>query len=239
MKLTAEALRVLGCLVEKAATTPDAYPLSTAALVTACNQTSNRDPVVAYDERTIDAAMLELREAGLARTIRGAGHRVHKHRHVADEAYGATAREVAVLAVLMLRGAQTPGEINTRTQRYGADLDLASVEATLASLASREPAFVQRLERRPGERETRWVHLLEEPTEASTTGTGLAASVTDAPPAPPESVVSPPPPVAASAIEAPRAPRAPAEIEARVEALEQAVADLRAELGALVERLGG
>ena len=226
MKLTAEALRVLGCLLEKAATTPDAYPLSSAALVTACNQSSNRDPVVSFEERQVDAAMLELRELGMARTIRGAGHRVHKHRHVADELLGSGPAELAVLAVLMLRGAQTPGELNTRTQRYGADLDLDRVEAILSDLAEREPPLVERLERRPGEREARWVQCLGEDAEP-------AAPVASPDPSPPQLAATPAP------APGPVRGATTTELEDRVAALEEVVAALRRDVAALVENLGG
>src|SRR5690606_23673232 len=98
MELTPEEIRVLGCLVEKEATTPDNYPLSTNALVGACNQTTSRDPIVQYSERDVDQVMLSLREQGLARTVRGGGQRVHKHRHVLDEAWGLDGAELAVLS---------------------------------------------------------------------------------------------------------------------------------------------
>ena len=117
MDLTPQQARVVGCLVEKAATTPDNYPLSSNALVNACNQSSNREPVVDYSEREIDALMLELRQMKLARTVTGSGHRVGKHKHVVDEALGLDGRELAILAVLLLRGPQTLNEITTRTDR--------------------------------------------------------------------------------------------------------------------------
>lgn len=160
MELTPEQVRVLGCLVEKEATTPDNYPLSTNALVSACNQTTSRDPIVQYTDRDVDQVMLSLREEGLARTVRGDGQRVHKHRHVLDEAWGLEPAELAVLSVLMLRGAQTAAECRTRTERYGVGLDLEGAERVLRSLAERDEPLVRQLERRPGEREPRWVHLL-------------------------------------------------------------------------------
>lgn len=160
MELTSEQIRVLGCLVEKEATTPDNYPLSTNALVAACNQTTNRDPIVRYTDREVDQVMLTLREEGLARTVRGDGQRVHKHRHVLGEAWGLEPAQLAVLSVLMLRGAQTAAECRTRTERYGVGLDTEGAERVLRSLAERDEPLVRRLERRPGEREARWVHLL-------------------------------------------------------------------------------
>jgi uncharacterized protein YceH (UPF0502 family) len=159
-ELTVEEIRVLGCLVEKEATTPDNYPLSSNALVTACNQTTNRDPVVHYTERQVDQLVLALREAGLARTVRGDGQRVHKHKHVAGDVWHVDRAELALLSVLMLRGAQTTGELRTRTERHGTGLDVAAVERTLQALAARSEPLVRLLDRRPGEREARWVHLL-------------------------------------------------------------------------------
>jgi uncharacterized protein YceH (UPF0502 family) len=163
--LTAEEIRVLGCLVEKQATTPDNYPLSSNALMAACNQSTSRDPIVDYSERTIDATMLSLRDRGLARTVRGDGQRVHKHRHVLDEAWSLHGASLAVLSVLMLRGAQTVAELRARTERYlaGANSDRSEdIEAALRGLAETEPPFVQLLPRRAGEREARWIHLLGE-----------------------------------------------------------------------------
>ncbi len=157
MEITAQQARVLGCLIEKAETTPDSYPLSSNALRAACNQATNRDPVVDYGEREVDAHMLELRQLGLARTVTGSGHRVGKHKHVVDEALGLDGHELAVLAVLMLRGSQTRNEITNRTARYarGPDGDAAAVDAAIDRLATRSDPLAVRLERRPGEREPR------------------------------------------------------------------------------------
>jgi len=166
--LTAEEQRVLGCLVEKQATTPDNYPLSSNALMMACNQSTSRDPVVDYSERTIDATMLLLRDRGLARTVRGDGQRVHKHRHVLDEAWALPAASLAVLSVLMLRGAQTVAELRTRTERYAASAGGGiDVDATLRRLAEQDPPVVQLLPRRAGEREARWIHLLGDVPQSS------------------------------------------------------------------------
>lgn len=150
-------LRILGCLAEKAVTTPDNYPLSTNALVNACNQTSNRDPVMAVTERQVDETMLRLRTAGLARTVTGG--RANKHRHVVDEAWGLDDGELALLTVLFLRGAQTTGELRGRTERMHDFAELSEVEAALARLESRPEPFVRQLERMPGQKERRWVHL--------------------------------------------------------------------------------
>ncbi|MDH4076428.1 MAG: YceH family protein [Acidimicrobiia bacterium] len=169
--LSGPEARILGSLVEKAATTPDNYPLSTNALRAACNQISNREPVVDYDDRLIDAVMLDLRQRGLARTVHQAGSRVSKHRHVLDEALGLAPDELAVLAVLLLRGPQTVAELTSRTERYaGGPVGPAGVEAVIGRLATPGAddglPLVARLPRRVGEREARVAHLLYDPEEA-------------------------------------------------------------------------
>jgi len=148
--------RVIGCLIEKGATTPDSYPLTTNSLRLACNQSTSRDPIADYSDREIDALMLQLRRRGLARTVSGAGHRVSKHRHIVGEALGMGGPELAVMAVMLLRGPQTVAELGSRTARYndgpqGAD----GVNAALDSLAGREEPMARRLATRPGEREPR------------------------------------------------------------------------------------
>jgi uncharacterized protein YceH (UPF0502 family) len=166
MQLSAEEVRVLGCLIEKSATTPDSYPLSTNALANACNQKSSRDPVVSYSDRDATAAMLLLRPAGLARTVSGAG-RVEKHRHTADEALGLDEEQLAVIAVLALRGPQSPGELRTRTERYVSFHDVEQVESVLRRLAERSEPLVVDLGRGSGQTQNRWTHLLTgEPTLA-------------------------------------------------------------------------
>jgi len=159
MDLSAEEIRVLGCLVEKEKTTPDQYPLTTNSLRLACNQKTNRDPVVDFDERTVDAAMLNLRERKLARTVVGGG-RTNKHKHVLGETLDLDDREVSLLGVLALRGPQTPGELRTRTERMVGFDSLDSVVDTLEDLAGRDDPLVVRLERRPGQKEDRYAHLL-------------------------------------------------------------------------------
>jgi len=158
MKLTAEEIRVLGCLMEKAATTPDQYPLSTNALITACNQKSSREPVVAYDERTVAETMLLLRPAGLARTVKAG--RTDKHRHVLDEALELNVEQLAVLAVAMLRGPQSTGELRTRTERYVGFETVEQVEAVLQQLSAREEPLMRNLGRGSGQSQDRWGHLL-------------------------------------------------------------------------------
>jgi uncharacterized protein len=151
-------LRVLGCLIEKQRTVPDAYPLSLNSLRLACNQTTNRDPVVEYDEETIRTALASLSRRGWARLASGPGSRVVKYRHLFDEALGLSHAEVSLLAVLMLRGAQTPGELKQRTERLHPLASLPEVEGVLEGLIERE--LVTRLPRRPGQKETRYRHLL-------------------------------------------------------------------------------
>ena len=156
--LTAEEARVLGCLMEKSVTTPDNYPLSLNAVVTACNQSTNRDPIVHYRENEVDAALDSLRAKELTRRVKATGQRVIKHRHVAEEALGLSRPESTLLGVLLLRGAQTPGELKQRTERWHSFRSLSDVEETLGRL--RDGDFVQRLERRPGQKEARWMQLM-------------------------------------------------------------------------------
>jgi uncharacterized protein YceH (UPF0502 family) len=150
--------RVLGSLLEKEIATPDYYPLSLNALLNACNQKSNREPVVHYDEATVENALAGLRAKGLATRITGADSRVPKHAQRFTESLNLGRREAALLAVLMLRGPQTPGELRGRAERLYAFDDLESVESTLHRLA--EMGFVKELQRQAGSRESRHVHLL-------------------------------------------------------------------------------
>jgi uncharacterized protein YceH (UPF0502 family) len=151
-------IRVLGCLIEKQRTTPDAYPLSLNSLRLACNQATNRDPVVEYDEPTIRAALDRLRQKGWTRLASGPGTRAAKYRHLFDEAVGLDAEEIPLLCVLMLRGPQTPGELKQRTERLHRFDGLGRIDEVLVRLADRE--LVVRLERRPGQKEQRYAHLL-------------------------------------------------------------------------------
>jgi uncharacterized protein len=151
-------LRVLGCLIEKQRTTPDVYPLSLNALRLACNQSTNRDPVVDYDEPTIRAALDRLSRKGWVRLASGPGSRAVKFRHLFDEALSLSAEEVSLLAVLMLRGPQTPGELKQRTERLNHFESPAEVDGVLEGLVQRE--LVARLERRPGQKEQRYTQLL-------------------------------------------------------------------------------
>jgi uncharacterized protein YceH (UPF0502 family) len=158
VEVDAVEIRVLGCLIEKQRTTPDQYPLSLNALRLACNQSTNRDPVVEYDERTIKAALDRMSHREWTRFASGASSRALKYRHLLDEALGLSDPELVVLAVLMLRGAQTPGELKQRTERMHRFGSPAEVVETLEGLAQRE--LVRRLERRPGQKEERYEQLL-------------------------------------------------------------------------------
>ena len=151
-------LRVLGCLLEKQRTTPDQYPLSLNALRLACNQTTNRDPIVSYEEREIHDALQRLARRGWSRLASGAGSRAAKYRQLLDEALDLDGDELAVLCVLLLRGAQTPGELNQRTQRLHRFGGIDEIQQTLERLAGRDLA--ERLGRRPGQKEERYRHLL-------------------------------------------------------------------------------
>jgi len=156
-QLSAEEVRVLGALMEKEIATPDYYPLSLNALINACNQKSNREPPVNYDEATVDAALQELRAKGLSMRITGDG-RVAKHEQRFSERQNLGRREAALMCVLMLRGPQTPGELRGRTERLYQFEDLEGVESTLNRLA--ESGFVKLLPRQTGYKEQRWAHLL-------------------------------------------------------------------------------
>lgn len=160
MDLTAEEQRVLGCLIEKEATTPEQYPLSMNALVAACNQATNRDPVVTYQEAKIAAALAAMREQKLIRIVYPAHARVTKYRHVLAEAWALAPPELAVVAVLLLRGPQTANELTARTERYADFEDFDGVPGVLARLIGRTEPLVAHLGRRPGQREERYAHLL-------------------------------------------------------------------------------
>jgi len=211
-------IRVLGCLVEKQRTTPDAYPLSLNALRLACNQSTNRDPVVSYDEETVSAALRRTAQRGWTRLASGAGSRARKYRHLLPEALGLDDAEVSLLAVLMLRGPQTPGELKGRSERLHGFESLAAVEETLAGLIER--GWVRREERRPGQKEERYSQLL-----------GGEGEQEEAPDAPAPAAA---PPADLSAAEA--------EIEGagpdRLDQLEADLLALRAEVTKLREALG-
>jgi uncharacterized protein YceH (UPF0502 family) len=205
--LDAVEVRVLGCLIEKQRTTPDIYPLTLNALRAACNQSTNRDPVVAYDEATIREALQRLGRRGLTR-LAGAS-RAAKFRHLLDDTLRLPAAEQAVLAVLALRGPQTPGELRQRTERLHRFPDAAALQAALDGLAQRGLAV--RVARMPGQKEERYMHLLSADADE--------------------------PVAAASYAPVPAAPRS-AEDD-RLARLERQVAELTAEVRDLRAQLGG
>ncbi|HEX6748294.1 MAG TPA: YceH family protein [Longimicrobium sp.] len=170
--LTDVAVRILGALLEKEVTTPEYYPLSLNALLAACNQTTNRDPVMRLDEDTAWHAIIALRRGGLLHQIQPVGSRVTKFQHLMAEELKLDPRQLAALGVLMLRGPQTPGELHARTARLASFADIADLEGVLESLIAREPEpLVARLPRRPGQKEVRYAHLLGgEPAEADAPG---------------------------------------------------------------------
>ena len=157
-------LRVVGCLMEKQRTTPDGYPLTLNALRLACNQATNRDPVVEYDEETIRGAVARLRSRGWVRFASGQGSRAAKYRHLVDDALHVDRAEQAVLTVMLLRGPQTPGELKGRTERLHPFASLGDIEETVQRLIER--GYAQRVTRRPGQKEDRFGHLLGD-TEGS------------------------------------------------------------------------
>jgi uncharacterized protein YceH (UPF0502 family) len=157
-ELTPAEIRVLGCLIEKERTVPDSYPLTLNALVGACNQTSNRDPIVAYEPFEVEAALMQLRSHGVTRVVHSPSQRAEKYRHVVGDVLALEADVIAVLAVLLLRGPQTVNELRTRTERY--EPGVPDVDAALRVLASRDEPLVVNVGRRPGQREERWMHLL-------------------------------------------------------------------------------
>jgi uncharacterized protein len=159
MNLTAIETRVLGSLVEKDITTPDYYPLSLNALVNACNQKNNREPVMSLDEQTVRDALSTLQEKRLAGPASGADSRVSKYEHRLQEVFNFDRREIAIVCVLLLRGPQTPGELRGRSDRMYHFETLDDVISTLDRLAQRDPALVAILPRQPGTKESRYMHL--------------------------------------------------------------------------------
>lgn len=160
MNLTPVQSRVVGCLIEKEMATPDNYPLTMNALMAACNQTSNRNPVTKLDEATVDNALLNLREMKVVRIVYSRSNRADKFRHALDEMLALEPEHLAVLSVLMLRGPQTSSELRTRTERLHSFAGQDEVDDVLRQLVGREEPLVGRLERRPGQKENRWAHLL-------------------------------------------------------------------------------
>jgi uncharacterized protein YceH (UPF0502 family) len=209
MDADAVELRVLGCLLEKQRTTPDQYPLTLNALRLACNQATNRDPVVDYDEETVRGGVARLRRRNWIRFASGQGSRAAKYRHLLDEALSLDGAEQAILTVMLLRGPQTPGELKGRTDRMHHFGELADVERTVERLIER--GYAVKVDRRPGQKEDRFGHLLGDGAEPSAQ-----------PPPEPEHVDRP--------RAEPAAARDP--LEERVARLEREVAELRARYAA-------
>jgi uncharacterized protein YceH (UPF0502 family) len=168
--------RVLGALIEKDITTPDYYPLSLNALVNACNQRNNRDPVMTLDEDAVRASLESLQRQRMAGPASGADGRVTKYEHRLQEVFNFDRREIAILCVLLLRGAQTPGELRGRAERMYRFEELEDVVATLDRLSQRDPALVAVLPRQPGTKESRYMHLLSGGAPAEGVVTVRAAS---------------------------------------------------------------
>jgi hypothetical protein len=224
--LSAPETRVLGCLLEKQRTTPDVYPLSLNALRLACNQSTNRDPVVDYDDAVIRDALHRLERRGYTRLASGAGSRAPKYRHLLADALPMSSAEQALMCVLMLRGPQTPGELKQRSERMHPFADLAGVHETLERLIKRE--LVARLERRPGHKEERYAQLLQGDDEGD--GRSQQPSTAPAPDAQSRAPYAPAPDEDphAPAHAAPHAPAATDDLGERVARLEREVAELRA-----------
>jgi uncharacterized protein len=221
MRLSPPCARILGALVEKALTTPQQYPLTLNALVAACNQASNREPVVHYDEAMVDEALHELKDDRLVRFVLPShGRSVVRYRHVLDESLGLDAAQSAVLAMLLLRGPQTVGELRARTERMAPIDGLRGVEHELELLAARDEPLVTSMGRRPGQKEGRWASLLldVEPKDGDAPdpdGAGPRPTPATAPAAPPAD-----------------------DLRAEVSALRSEVAQLRRELDQLRTNLG-
>jgi len=236
-------IRVVGCLVEKQRTTPDHYPLTLNSLRLACNQSTNRDPVVDYDEATIRKALGELGRRRWIRSASGHTSRVAKYRHLIDVELNLPEDQISILTVLMLRGPQTPGELKQRTERMYGFEELAIVQRTLEDLIERD--LVERLERRPGQKEERYRHLLgggdgSEPVLAT------AAQASSSGPsyrAPEEDAVDPadiPGEIDTVAVVEVSEPAVASRVDSdRIDRLERELAELRAELAQLRETLAG
>jgi uncharacterized protein YceH (UPF0502 family) len=226
MEPDAVEIRVVGCLIEKQRTTPDAYPLSLNSLRLACNQATNRDPVVDYEEATVAEALRRLALRGWTRLASGAGSRARKYRHLMPEALGVDEGELALLGVLMLRGAQTPGELKQRSERLHGFADLIAVQASLDTLVER--GYVARHERRPGQKELRYEQLLG----------GLGEEGPEPAPAPADGDPGAEADAADAAATGPEPETALVPAEDRLTRLERELSELRTELRSLREALG-
>ena len=211
VKLTAAEARVLGSRIEKEITTPDYYPLSLNALMNACNQRSNREPIMDLDEDEVRQALHGLEAKQIAGRARSADGRVTKYEHWLGEAFNFSRAETALVCVLLLRGPQTPGELRGRTERLHEFTEISDVTNGLQRLMDRDPALVALLARQPGARESRYAHLLCGPVESATA-------------------------IAAGSLEAESA-QATTRYEERIAQLESTVAELRGEIAALREKI--
>jgi hypothetical protein len=210
-ELDAVEARILGCLIEKAAITPEVYPLTVNAIVAACNQKTSRDPVMHLETGAIANALRHMEERGLVK-VAPASQRALRYEHRFDAAYGVTARQRAVLCVLLLRGAQTLGEIATRTERLADFPGIDDVRDSLDRLIQREPALVVRIPRGAGQREDRYLHLLGGPVDIAAIAPATASHDT---------------------------PARTSEVEERLAAIESEVLALRQELAEIRSRIGG
>lgn len=181
LELSPIETRVLGALLEKERTTPEYYPLSLNGLVVACNQTTNRDPIVSYDDRTVEQGLDRLREKKLAMLVHTAGARVPKYRHTLLESYNLDAREVALLCVLMLRGPQTPGELRSRIERMCGPMTLPETEKYMEQLMLGGEPLIRVIPARPGQKEKRYVQLLSGEPDLETSTTTPSPAVAAAP----------------------------------------------------------
>lgn len=230
IELTAVECRVVGAMVEKSFLTPDIYPMTTNAMVTACNQKTNRDPVVDYSAVLIDSTLMELRERNLVRRVHSPGSRSTKHRQTLDEALGLNEQQLALMSVLLLRGPQTLGELRTRTERHDVGfLDLDVVDTCLESLASRSTPLVHQLPRQPGHKENRWQHLL------SDTDAVDDSPISDSPTEHYDTAVDQPTQPVAGRL---ASDASSSVLTRRVDELETRLATLQRQLASLAEKLG-
>jgi len=222
LRLTPAESRVLGCLIEKEITTPEYYPLSLNALINACNQRSNREPVMDLDEEAVRQALHGLEDDGLAgRTRSSDGGRVTKYEHWLGEAFNFSRAETALVCVLLLRGPQTPGELRGRTERMHRFDEISDVLAGLQKLMEREPSLVVMLPRQPGTKESRYAHLLSGPVDAAAAMPAHGAT-------PAQATVAP--------AYAPTFSGDPADQDGRLAQLEATVAQLRSDFEELKKR---
>ncbi|MGO9583319.1 MAG: YceH family protein [Acidimicrobiales bacterium] len=241
MRLSIEQGRIVGCLIEKQMTTPQQYPLTLNALVLACNQSSNRYPVVAYEEVLVQRTLASLKEAGLVRFVYpSSGRSATRYRQVLGESLGLDEKGLALLAVLLLRGPQTAGELRTRTERMATFDGLPAVSTELEHMAGRAEPLVLQLPRRPGQKEERWAQLLapEAPAVDTSTATGGTTSSWRAPvPENPPHAADQPRETVVEADERVDEYEAPERASRELSALEKEVVELRAEVAALRDSL--